>query len=199
MATEETLAYVWKAVVPSVAILIQAAFENFFNGAFPKAINTTSTETGEAAGSGPQCTGNLELVLRTIAFVITLLVGLIFMKWKFSSTEKLHKDHQWRRRWFHYTMNFVFVFSWLFAISDFPLACWINKDGALTSSQLIIVSFTKFVTGTIVVNVGVLISHRRWPRCLAGSKLPDSPPDPPVTASEQGEQIENSDEISMTA
>ena len=137
---------VWQKVIPEVAIVFQFSLDSIFNWAFPKSTSTPTANTG----SGPQCTGDLEFIWRTIAFGITAVVGLVFMKWKFQNTQ------YWL---FHYLLNVYFVFSWLFAISDFPLTCWINKDGALTTDQLIKVSFTKFCIATIFVNVGVLASY----------------------------------------
>jgi hypothetical protein len=129
---------IWQKVIPGVAIVLQFVFDSFFNLVFPKSKNTSSTATD--IGSGPHCTGKKELISRSVFFVITAVVGLIFMKWKF----KEDKDWPWQKKWFHCIMNFCFVFSWLFAISDFPLTCWINSNGALTADQLIIVSFVKF-------------------------------------------------------
>jgi len=148
---------VWQKVIPGAAIMFQFLFDSFFNLVFRMSTSIPTANTG----SGPQCTGDLDFIWRTFAFVITAGVGLVFMKWNFGSTNNT------KRQWFHYFLNFYFVFSWLFAISDFPLTCWINKDGALTKDQLIKVSFSKFCIATIFVNVGVLASYTK-PAFLAG-------------------------------
>jgi len=169
---EKGFVYVWKAVVPSVAVIMQASFDSFFSGVFPRA-NPDFEPNGSETGSGPQCSGDLELRLRTTAFGATALVGLYSMKWNFGSSK--HVIEKNKRKWFHWIMNFLFIFSWLFSTSDFPLTCWINRDGALTEQQLIRVSFVKFFLGTTVVNVLVYVSYRK-PIFIAGRRV-ESPID----------------------
>lgn len=118
---------IWHKVIPGVAITLQVSLENLLNWFFSK-----DTKRGPM-----HCAGDQETISRTIAFVITALVGLLAMKWDFRQTNRTVL-------WYHYIINIGLVTAWLLAISDFPLACWIEDDQALNEKQQRSVSLTRF-------------------------------------------------------
>jgi hypothetical protein len=65
-------------------------------------------------------------------------------------------------RLFHGVISFGLVAGWLFAVSDFPLTCWINTNQPLSMIQSQNVSITRgFIT--LLVN-GILALFEKYPK-----------------------------------
>ena len=56
------------------------------------------------------------------------------MKWNFSRGKDGEKNRK-RVYFVHWLVNVGVVFSWLLAISDFPLTCWLKSEGPLSQGQ----------------------------------------------------------------
>lgn len=132
---------VWSRMVPGLAITLQLTADNFLNSKF-----VSSDRSNEAV----QCHGRNELIWRTVTFFIIFFIGFVFMK-KFD-------EH----RLFHGVISFGLVAGWLFAVSDFPLTCWINTNQPLSMIQSQNVSITRgFIT--LLVN-GILALFEKYPK-----------------------------------
>lgn len=92
----------WHRLIPGVALSVKSLLEGILNGLY-------GTE---------DCTGDEILWLRTGAFLFAWFVGLFSMKWDFS--------HGYGNI-YHGMINVTVVTSWLIAVSDYPLACWIER------------------------------------------------------------------------
>jgi hypothetical protein len=141
---------VWHKLIPSIAIAFQSGAEGILNLVF-RGPTTTDSTTGVI--NGPQCTGNPELVWRTITFVCAFILGMLTMKYEFTTEEsgatRRSVDSKKRRFLLHLVINFAVVLCWLFAISDFPLTCWIDSDNALTEKETRTVDWVR--TGLLVL------------------------------------------------
>ena len=124
-------AKIWSRMIPGFAISTQLAMAEILNVTFMSSDPISGVKA-------IQCHGIDEYRWRTATFLICLLSGFLFMK-KFD-TDKL----------FHAVVSFVLVISWLFAISDFPLTCWISTDQPLSEKQARNVFLTRFMITTVV-------------------------------------------------
>ena len=106
---------IWHKLIPGAAISLQVLLESFLSATF----------------DSTQCNGVAEAIFRTLAFIVSWGVGLKCMKWTFSSDENVRSPlQQISRRVKHALVNIGLVTSWLFAVSDFPLKCWLVGDSS---------------------------------------------------------------------
>jgi hypothetical protein len=120
--------------VPSAAISIQAAFDSFFMNSFPATgfpDEPTDSPNEQLTGMVAQCTSMLELSLRSIAFLFAFIVAFLSLQRRNDTFRDFFK-------------NLLFILLWLFSISVYPMTCWFNSEGTLTSNQNLIVQFIKF-------------------------------------------------------
>lgn len=113
---------IWTRIIPGLAISLQLACDEVFKLSFMDAENKTV-----------QCHGKNEFWWRTGTFIVCFLVGFFGMK-KFGAD-----------RLYHGVVSFGIVAAWLFAISDFPLTCWINTNAPPSELQSQIVTILRLL------------------------------------------------------
>ena len=128
--TTDDATSIWHKLIPGAAITLQVLLESLLSATFDSA----------------QCNGMIEAVFRTIAFALSWIVGLTSMRWKFTS------DHTTALRVKHGFVNIGVVTAWLFAVSDFPLKCWISDH---TDHADTIISTTQ---GMLIILIQVMVS-----------------------------------------
>ena len=80
------------------------------------------------------------------------------MKWSFSSEDNLSTRQKSGRKIKHALVNVGVVTSWLFAVSDFPLRCWMestsNNDSIIRATRGILVVLIQVITSFEVFDIG---------------------------------------------
>lgn len=113
--TTEHASSIWHKLIPGAAITLQVLLESFLSAAFDNS----------------ECNGTPETIFRNLAFFVSFIVGLKSMKWSnFSSDENVGAMKKTSRKIKHALVNVGVVTCWLFAVSDFPLKCWVSGDKA---------------------------------------------------------------------
>lgn len=116
--TTDKAASIWHKLIPGAAITLQISLESFLSA-------TYGSET---------CSGRVESIFRTVAFFLSWIVGLRGMKWgkSFSYHRRLRLSAKRInfRRLKHSLVNIGVVTGWSFAVSDFPLKCWMEGEGS---------------------------------------------------------------------
>lgn len=137
----DTPASVWHKLIPGAAISLQLALESLLSAAF-----------GSEA-----CAGRTEGVLRTVAFALAWLVGLHSMKWEFGSETHLSASQRASRKLQHAVVNIGVVTCWLFAVSHFPLVCWVggHHSKAISAVQGMMVAFVQVIVSFELFEIDV--------------------------------------------
>jgi hypothetical protein len=136
-------ASIWHKLIPGAAITLQVLLESFLSAIFDSA----------------QCNGKTESIFRTIAFFLSWSIGLKGMKWTFESDQ----GKPFTRRIKHAIVNVAVVTSWLFAISDFPLKCWLlsvdyaGVDTIISTTQGMLVIFIQVMVSFEVFDVDIIL------------------------------------------
>jgi hypothetical protein len=136
-------ASIWHKLIPGAAITLQVLLESFLSASF----------------DSTQCNGQNEAIFRTIAFVLCWSVGLRGMKWTFESD----KGKPFTRKIKHALINILVVTSWLFAISRFPLKCWLRSmedqdaDTIISTTQGMLVIFIQVIVSFEVFDVDLIL------------------------------------------
>jgi hypothetical protein len=134
-------------MIPGFAITTQVATENMFNAVF-----ASESEDGTPT---TQCHGRNELVWRTVTFCICFFFGFVFMK--------QFQEH----RLFHDVVSFGLVAGWLFAISNFPLMCWVNPNHPLLEVQSRNITLARFMITTVVNNLATYLEREKPTRIVS--------------------------------
>lgn len=135
--SDNSIYSIWHKLIPGTAISLQILLESTLGSIF----------------GTQRCSGTGEAVFRTVAFVIAYVAGLKSMKWSFESEAHLSEKKRQSKRIKHALVNIGVVTAWIFAVSDYPLMCWmptvsersINMiKGSLIVLAQVIVSFELF-------------------------------------------------------